>query len=195
MTTENLKTKEPYYVFTSIDGVLIDNDYVAYRHGPFAQYMENPILKDTSINALLSLLSNLEEKYDTRLIITSGRRNDLPACVEYLRQYGFNYDKPFYSTKYVPGKRGNKILNYMEESGKNPERKKSLSSLIDDLFSSSSKKFKNYVVIESELSKVNKQIPSSHIIKTNPRHKSLTQEQVDSYLTRIGLIKTESQPQ
>jgi len=184
----NLKTKESFFVFTAINGVLCDGKFALQKHGPFAKSIENPILKSSSVDALTLLLNTLEEKYDTKLIITSKRRNDLPACMRYLHDYGFNYDKPVFATKYEEGERGRKILNFMEDQGISPVKTRTLSNIVDSLFQTQTDKpFKNYVVIDSSLSRIKHFIPKSHIIKTNLKNESLTQQQVEEFLSQIGL--------
>ncbi len=186
--TYNLKNKEPFFVFTAINGVLCDGEFAFQKHGPFAKSIENPILKSSSIDALTLLLNTLEEKYDTKLVITSKRRSDLPACMQYLHDYGFKYDKPVFATKYEKGERGRKILNFMENEGIAPAKTRTLSNIVDSLFSAQTDKpFKNYAVIDSSLSRIKHFIPKSHIIKTNPRNASLTQTQVEEFLSQIGL--------
>ena len=194
MTKEKQKAKDVFYVFTSINGVLFDSKYVDSMHGPFAASIEDPILNPKSVSALLYLLETLEEKYDTKLVITSKRRRDMPACIEYLKHNGFYYNKPIFSTKYINGLRGKKIISHMEEDGQDPIRKKTISSLINSILNPNNKKFKNYVVIDSSYFKLFGQIPSSHIIKTDYKHQSLTIDQVQSYLESIGITK-EKQPE
>lgn len=179
--------KKPFYIFTSVDGVLYDFDFASRIHTYFMKDIENPILNKSSIEALDFLLSSLEEYYDTKLFITSHRRADLPSCIDYLKSYGFKYDKPIFATPLKNGTRGKKIIRSMQNDNLHPVQKTKLSTIVINFFNKidNNQKFKNYVVIDCNPSpRVTKHIPKNHIIKTNFTNASLRMSQVQDFLEK-----------
>lgn len=188
MESTNIK-KEPFYIFTDIDGVLFDNESAFYAHGPFLKDVSSPVLKHSSVVALNFLLETLEKKYDTKFIITSPRRKDLVSCMQYLNYNGLKYNKPIFATDFVSGPRGKKILNLMSNDGLVPKKKPSLKQFISNFFDKNLREnsFKNYVVIDSSLSHLKRLIPKEHIIKTNFNYAALSIDQVINFLNSIGI--------
>lgn len=178
--------KEPFYVFTDIKGVLSDQARILEEYGPYMERAKYPILEKDSIRALNNLLSSLEETYDTKLIITSKLRQYLPDCIEYLQKNGLSYDKPIYATEFKNGLRSEKIFDVMQKDGHAPEKRKTLKQLISSILQKAitDNSFKNYVVIDSSDS-LKKQIPKSHIIKTNMHGSPLRQYQINDFLESI----------
>lgn len=177
--------KQPFYVFTSIDGVLYDYESAARVHTCFFKNVDCPILNKSSIEALNYLLSTLEEFYDTKLIITSPRRKNMAECINYLKSYGLKYDKPIFATPLKKGKRGQKILNEMKKDNLNPTRKLTLSSFVEKLLTSTKDRpsFDNYVVIDCKPTpRISRNIPKQHIIKTDYNNAALSKSQVESFL-------------
>ncbi len=188
--------KDNYYVFVDISGSLTDFDYINHVHGPYAKNITLHALKPQSVNALDFLLEKLEEQYDTKLIITSNCRNNFVSCLMHLSENGLVYDKPIFATDFVPGKRGKKIVNFMEQKGeKDFKYPKIPTILLKKLFDKNNSDFSKYVVIDDTKSAISKHIPKSRFIHTNQSHQSLTQEQVENYLQSIGLLKQQIQPE
>lgn len=188
--------KKPFYVFLEVDGVLFDTKSNFHYHGPYYLDVIEPFLKPSSIDACNNLLKSLETEYNTKLVIISRRRCSMSKCISYIKHYGLKYDKPIFSTKFIPGARGKKIIDFMQNDGiNNIDKIPSLNDFINYIFSKSEtdEKFKNYVVINPTKHKIRFQIPNSHIIKTNPINNSLNQEQVDKFLKSINI--STSQPE
>ena len=180
----NNQPKEPFYIFAAINGVFFDMKSAGHIHGPFLKDIHYPIMKATSVQAFNKLLRELEEKYDTRLVITSRRRVNLPSCVAYLYHNGLQYDKPIYATALRNESRGKNILSYMIDENLSPAQKPTLKSIVTKLLNKAGadKKFKNYVVIDGYNANRLIGIPKSHIIKTDNKNESLTEQQVDEFL-------------
>lgn len=186
--------REQYFVFLDIDGTLIDFKYGQYIRGPFFNFGENTILNPESIDALNLLLESLEQKYDTRLIITSGRRNNLVSCVKNLYENGLNYEKAITCTPLTPERRGQKIIDCMMTSSfpKYPK----LQKLVDFILRRyADNGYKNYVVLENDASKIRYEIPPARRIMTNAKNKALQPEQVVKYLKANNLPLAEQEKQ
>lgn len=181
--------KRPYYIFMDIDGTLYDNIYANQIHGPYLQYIEKPCLNPKSINAINFLLQTLENNYDTKLVITSGHRNNMSMCLQYLYDYGLKYDKPIFCTDFVPGTRGKKIIDYLNKDGKKLLTYPRLKTIFARKLykKQDNQDFKDYVVIDDKKSIIRKHIPPERRIITNKEKQSLTMEQVIGYLTKIGI--------
>lgn len=179
--------KEPFYVFTAIDGVLFDAAFVQHVHGVFSNGIDEPVLKPTSIIALDSLLSQLEKTYDTKLILTSHRRTDLADCVHYLKFHNFKYNKPIFATRLGDGSRGDKVLDFIKDDGYDPKRQKSLGWFAEKILKKAEidGDFKNYVVIDKKSSALSTQIPQNNLILTDFNKKSLTGRQVALFMNYI----------
>lgn len=200
MENLNLQSKkERYFVFMDIDGTLWDYEYGEYYQGPFVYENPYPRLKSSSISAVNILLKSLEEKYDTMLVITSRKRENMPECIEYLKQYGLSYDKPILCTPFVyyaNKSRGEKIIDFMSDRNIKPERlrKKSLVNKVLNVFIS--KGSKNYVVLEDDYPLVKKSIPKRRLILANHNNRSLTIKQVKDYLKINNIqVKEDSSPE
>jgi len=180
--------KKPYYVFLDIDGTLWDASYRARIYGPFANVVQDPSLNPESIKAINLLLRSLEEKFNTKLVITSSRRENMTECVRYLSFNDLNYNKPIFCTSFEPGIRGDKIVSYMQQQGevgfKYPTLKNFISKI---LYSKKNEDFSNYVVLEDTRKKVRNQIPRSRIIYSNHNKQSITTDQVVDYLKANNL--------
>ena len=178
--------REQYFVFLDIDGTLIDLKYGQLRRGPFFKFGENSILNPESIDALNLLLESLEEKYDTRLVITSGRRKDLISCVNNLYENGLNYDRAITCTPFTQGRRGQKIVDFMMTSS-SPKYPK-LQKIVDFIMKRyADNGYTNYVVLENDVSKIRYEIPPERRILTNAKKKALQPEQVIKYLNANNL--------
>ncbi len=186
------ETRERYYVFLDIDGTLIDRAYGEKKLGPFFTFGPNTILKPESVAALNFLLSSLEEKYDTSLVITSGRRKDFSACVKHLYDQGLKYDKWITCVPFVHGRRGQKIIDHMMtcSTPKHPKLSKIINYLIGRYADHGAT---NYVVLEDNLDKIRFEIPPARRIMTNSKKQSLTMEQVEKYLIKNNILTTTKQ--
>ena len=173
--------REQYFIFLDIDGTLIDLRYGQYTRGPFFRFGENTVLNPESIEALNLLIDSLEQKYDTRLVITSGRRENLNECVINLYENGLNYDKPITCTPLVKGRRGQKIVDFMMTSSK-PRYPKAQKMLDFILRRYADYGYKNYVVLENDTSKIRYEIPPERRIITNAKNRALQPYQVEKYL-------------
>lgn len=183
--------KDPFYVFTDVKGVLSDQEKILEQYGPYLERAEYPILEASSVQALNNLLASLEENYDTRLIITSKLRKNLPRCINYLKSYGLEYDKPIFATEFKEGLRSEKIFDVMQKDGLSPARKKTLKQIISGILkrATEDKSFKNYVVIDRVSNTATRAIPKSHIIKTTSSE-PLNNLQVNKFLS---FLETSSQ--
>jgi len=186
--------KKPFYVFTSIDGVLFDYNYAKNVHGPFLRGNIQPVLKKESVEALNLLLSELEKNYDTKLIITSKRRRSLAQCLSYMRFHGFNYDKPIFATDIEKKTRGELILELMKKDGHKPRRNPTLKEFVLKQIkrAENDETFENYVVIDSMNENLSR-IPKNKIIKTDFKSESLNHNQVEDFLLSIKNEKLQMQ--
>ena len=182
--------KQPFYIFLEINGVLYDEKSAYDAHGFFYPVSE-PKLKSSSINALNFLIEKIEKNYDSKLIIISRRRKNLPYCISYIKYFGVKYNKPFFATEFTEGPRGKKILKSMNDDGLIPHKKPTVKTIISNLLTTAKddNSFKNYVVINPKSSKISKYIPKEHLIVTDRLRNSLTQEQVNLFLSSIGLLE------
>ena len=178
--------RDEYFVFLSIDGTLIDLKYGQYSRGPFFDFGENTALNPESIEAVNLLLESLEQKYDTRLVITSGRRKDLIPCVTSLYENGLKYNRPITCTSLTPERRGQKIVDFMMTSSlpKHPK----IQNLVNFIMRRyADHGYENYVVLENNTSKIRYEIPPKRRIITNAKKKALQPEQVIKYLKENNL--------
>ena len=178
--------REQYFIFLDIDGTLIDYDYGFKTRGPFFSFGENSVLNPESISALNMLIESIEQKYDTRLIITSGRRQDLRSCVRNLFDNGLKYDRPITCTPLEEGRRGQKIVDFMMTSSL--PRHPKVQKLVDFILKRyADHGYTNYVVLDNDVSKIRYEIPPARRIITNAKHKALKPEQVEKYLKTNNL--------
>ena len=186
--------REQYYVFLDIDGTLIDLKYGQRKRGPFFEFGENSVLNPESIEALNLLLESLEQQYDTRLVITSGRRRNFVSCVKNLYENGLRYDRAITCTPLTEGRRGQKIVDYMM-TGSTPRYPK-LQKAVDFILKRyADNGYKNYVVLENNVSKIRYEIPPERRIMTNANKKALQPEQVAKYLKANNLPIAEHENQ
>ena len=186
--------REQYFVFLDIDGTLVDLRYGQYRRGPFFSFGENSVLNPESIEAVNLLLESLEQKYDTRVVLTSGRRKDLASCVEHLYENGLKYDRAISCTPLTEGRRGQKIVDYMMTSSL--PRYPKLQKVVDYILRRyADHGYKNYVVIENDTSKIRFEIPPERRIKTNAKKRALQPEQIIKYLKANNLPIVEHEQQ
>ena len=178
--------REQYFVFLDIDGTLVDLKYGHYARGPFFRFGENSVLNPESIEALNFLLDSLEQKYDTRLVITSGRRKDLSACVRSLYENGLKYDRAITCTPLSEGRRGQKIVDFMMTSSmpRFPKAQKMVDFILRRYADHG---YKNYVVLENDISKIRYEIPPERRIVTNAKSRALQPYQVEKYLKTNNL--------
>lgn len=178
--------RERYFIFLDIDGTLIDLKYGQHVRGPFFNFGENTILNPESIEALNILIDSLEQKYDTTLVITSGRRKNLHQCVKNLYDNGLKYDKPITCTTLEDGRRGQKIIDHMmtSSSPKLPNIKKFVDFILRRY---ADQGYKNYVVLENDVSKIRYEIPPERRIITNEKKQALQPYQVEKYLKTNNL--------
>jgi hypothetical protein len=173
--------REQYFIFLDIDGTLIDFNYGQYVRGPFFSFGENTVLNPESIEALNLLIDSLEQKYDTRLVITSGRRENLHSCAKNLYDNGLKYDRPITCTPLTEGRRGQKIIDFMMTSSKSkhPTAKKMVDFILKRYADNG---YENYVVLENNVSKIRYEIPPKRRIITNAKCRALQPYQVEKYL-------------
>ena len=178
--------REQYFIFLDIDGTLVDFDYGCQVRGPFFTFGENTVLNPESIEALNLLIESLEQKYDTRLVITSGRRKNFPACARNLFENGLKYDKPITCTPLESGRRGQKIVDFMMTSSlpRHPKVQKAVDFILKRYADHG---YKNYVVLENDVSKIRYEIPPARRIITNAKHRALQPSQVEKYLKANNL--------
>lgn len=190
--TQQKNQKEPFYIFLGISGVLCNYQTLERFHGPFLPKINYPVLTKDCVTAFNYLLKNLEQKYDTKLIITSKVRKDLPACISYLHFHGLDYDKPIFATTFKDGSRSQKILEFMESENLTPLKKPSLKIIAKKLLTKAEQdeKFKNYLIINKKDFSLALNFPKSNIIQTKADTEGLTIEQVIKFLNSIN-IKTE----
>lgn len=183
------QTKQPYYVFMDIDGTLWDMEHATRVHGPFVPEIQIPRLKPESVAAINVMLENLEEKFDTKLVITSGHRSDMAYCVRHLKLNGLKWDKPILCTPFTPGKRGEKIVNFMMDEGQTRFTYPTIGNLFERILYTkrNNQDFKNYVVIDDNKKAISKHIPPERRIVTNKRDGALTFDQVINYLCKNGI--------
>lgn len=178
-----MQEKEQYFVFLDIDGTLWDMDYNSDRYSN-VHYVEWPKLKPGSIKALKTLLYSLEQEYDTVLVISSKRREDIDDCKEYLKANKFVFNKPLEKIE-SPSIicRGNSILNFMKNRGKAPFTYAESSNIFARLFSRiKDEDYKNYVVLEDEKHLLGNYIPKNRIIMSDHNKQSINLKQVEKYL-------------
>ena len=185
----NTQIKQPYYVFMDIDGTLWDKNYASFIHGPFVPEIQIPRLKPESVNAINVMLENLEERFDTRLVITSGHRSDMAYCVNHLKLNGLKWDKPILCTPFTPGDRGEKIVDFMINEGQTRFTYPTLGNLFSRILytQKDNQDFTNYVVIDDNKKLISKQIPPERRIITNKKNHSLSLDQVITYLCKNGI--------
>lgn len=178
--------REQYFVFLDIDGTLIDLKYGQHIRGPFFEFGENTILNPESIEALNLLLESLEQKYDTRLVITSGRRKNFVPCVKNLYNNGLKYDRAITCTPLTQERRGQKIVDFMMTSSlpRYPKLQKAVDFILRRYADHG---YKNYVVLENNASKIRYEIPPERRILTNEKKRALQPEQVVKYLKANNL--------
>lgn len=178
--------REQYFIFLDIDGTLVDFEYGQRVRGPFFSFGENTVLNPESIEALNLLIQSLEQTYDTRLVLTSGRRENLRACVRNLFENGLKYDRPITCTPLEPGRRGQKIVDFMMTSSM--PRHPRLQKVVDYLLRRyADHGYKNYVVLENDASKIRYEIPPERRIMTNAKKRALQPCQVEKYLKANNL--------
>ena len=183
------KQKPVYYVFCGIDGVLWDLDSGITVHGPYLSVIDNPVLKTESVQALNLLLRSLEKVFDTKLIITSKRRNDLASCAAYLSHNHLDYDKPLFATRFTEGLRGEKIIDFMQRESQDPVQAITLGDKLFEMIGrqKANGTFSNYVVLEDNQKVIKRHIPAERTIKTDFKHGALSTPQVVAYLINNNL--------
>ena len=189
---ENTNKKEQYYIFLDVDGTLWDNTWASQFYGPFTPYI-NPEtfigpLKSESVQALNFLISSIEKHHNVSLIITSKRRQNMPRCIEFLHNQGLTYDKPIFCTKYSSGPRGQKIIDYMTEQGETALSYQNKGFIERVLFNFANNDFKNYVVLDDNVSPLKKFIPESRMLLTNKEKQALTMKAVEKYLAKNHML-------
>lgn len=191
---EKTKTKENYYVFLDIDGTLWDAKFAYGIYGDIFNYISYPTLKKDSINAVNLLLRSLEEKFNTKLVITSRKREYMSECIDYLQKNGLKYDKPIFCLPFGETYRGARIVGYMQEQNNKPEHLSRPQNLFSKLLNAFIiKGSQNYVVLEDDFKLIKSSIPSRRLIFSNHQRKSITTKQVENYLktNKIPVAKNE----
>ena len=162
--------KEKFYVFSGIDHTLIGTDYLNTMYGPEGMRLGYIRTDRDCMSALNALLAGLEEKFDTVLVITSGKRENQSACLEYLKYNGLEYDKPIFFTKFIAGPRGEKIIDFLEEQGTTPLEFHKAPLYVKMLkYFKDNPDFNNYVVLDQSKPDISKYIPRSQYKKVNSR--------------------------
>lgn len=186
--------RDQYFVFLDIDGTLVDFNYGQRMRGPFFEFGENTVLNPESIEALNLLLESLEQKFDTRLVITSGRRKNFVPCVKNLYDNGLKYNRAITCTPLTQERRGQKIVDYMMTSSF--PRYPKLQKMVDFIMRRyADHGYKNYVVLENDASKIRYEIPPERRIMTNAKKRALQPEQVVKYLKANNLPIAEYEKQ
>ncbi len=120
--------KEKFYIFLDVDGTLFD---INYQHSVYADYkkkygmdfftdlktgqFELECIDPKCIKALNYLIDNLENHFDTQLVISSDVRKHMPPLIAKLKEKGLRYKKKIDNTpKIQNNKRGREILSYLE---------------------------------------------------------------------------------
>ncbi len=179
--------KEKFYVFSGIDHTLMGTDYLKKYYGKIGFRFGYVRTDKYCMETLNYLLESLEEKFDTVLVITSGKRENPGACLEYLKYNGLRYDKPIFFTKFVAGPRGEKIVDFLEEQGTTPLEFHKAPLYVKMLkYFKDNPDFKNYVVLDQPKAEISKYIPSSQYKKVNPRI-GLTLKDANSVLIQNGI--------
>ena len=183
------KSKQPYYVFMDIDGTLWDIESAHRVHGPFLSEIQFPSLKPESVTAINVMLENLDEKFDTRLVLTSRHRSSMAQCINHLNFNGLKWNKPILCTAFYPGPRGEKIVDFMQNHGERPFTYPTIKTLFGRILYTKrdNKDFKNYVVIDDDKKSISKHIPPERRIVTNKRNGALSLDQVIDYLCKNGI--------
>lgn len=183
MENKNFNKKQKYYVFLDIDGTLWDASTNFNYYGPNFGHIDFPKLSNRSIKAVNILLSSLENKFDSKLVITSERRNELKTCIDYLKHYGLKYDKPIFAIPYPTKiKRGKDIVDYMKSNGDGPIEYPNKNLFLKMLHSFKNNDYKNYVVLEDMKKLISGYIPKERLIFSNHNKRSVTIKQVEKYL-------------
>ena len=198
ITKQNEEQKPKFYVFSGIENTLVSKNFIkAYYSGMPGIYGD--IRPDpTCINALDYLLDHLEEKFDTKLVITSKRRISPDSCEHYLRLNNLQYNKPIFFTRYINGPRGEKIIDFLDREKATPLTYHTAPFYIRFLKNlKSNPDFNNYVVIDGKNRHFSKYIPHSQI-KIVSRATGFTLEDADKILYQNGITlapQTEVQSQ
>lgn len=179
--------KEKFYVFSGIDHTLMGTDYLNRMYGPEGMMYGYIRTDKYCMDTFNYLLESLEEKFDTVLVITSGKRENPNACLEYLKYNGLRYDKPIFFTKFIAGPRGEKIVDFLEEQGTTPLEFHKAPLYVKMLkYFKDNPDFKNYVVLDQPNAEISKYIPRSQYKKVNPRN-GLTLKDANSILIQNGI--------
>ena len=187
--------KEKFYVFSGIEHTLIGTDYLNDMYGPVGFRLGYVKTDKDCMAALNSLLAGLEEKFDTVLVITSGKREHPEGCLEYLKYNGLKYDKPIFFTKYVAGPRGEKIVDFLEAQGTTPLEFHKAPLYVKFLkYFKDNPDFNNYVVLDRPNPDISKYIPHSQYKKVNTR-KGLTMKDTADVLASQGIKLQLPEPQ
>lgn len=183
---ENEK-KEKFYVFSGINRTLMGDDYLDYYYGPFGVTYGYLKPDPHSMNALNALLELLEQKYDTKLVITSRRRENPTICENYLKTFGLKYDKPIFFTPLFDGDRGSKIVTFLESQNVSPLEYHKLPLYVRFFkYFKDNPDFKNYVVLDEKNSSMTKYIPASQFVAVN-RRKGLTIQDAEKITKAHGI--------
>lgn len=162
--------KEKFYVFSGIEKTLISQNFIDSYYSGLPYIHGDPIPDPSCMKALNYLIHELEQKYDVKLVITSQKRADPSHCENYLRSYGLDYHKPIFYTKYVNGARGEKIVDFLEESGAGPLTFHTAPLYVRLLKNfKDNPDFKNYVVLEGGHKRLSRYIPKEQIKKVDKR--------------------------
>lgn len=163
------ETKKPiFYVFSGIEKTLMGKDFINSYYNGHTHVHGFKYLDPDCVEALDYLLEKLEEKYDTRLVITSKRRENQRACEIYLKQNNLKYNKPIFFTKFVSGPRGEKIVDFLEQEGATPLAYHTSPLYVRLLkYFKDNPDFKNYVVLEGANKGLSKYIPKQQLKKIN----------------------------
>ncbi|MFW6008815.1 MAG: HAD domain-containing protein [archaeon] len=154
--------KKDFYIFLDIDGVLWDWPFLkkGIKNGSIKR---GGIVKDLNKNcifALNKLISNLNKKYNTHLVISSSWRLNMTHTIKTLYDHGLKYNGFIDRTKFLKSRiRGLEIKQYLN----NKVNKR------------------NYVVIDDETSDIYPFIPKEKVIKTN-LYQSLNNNHIKKYL-------------
>ena len=159
-----------FYVFLDIDGVMYDWDYITeeINAGRVKRGGIVKKLKPESVNALNYLVSNLEKRYNTQIVISSTWRNNLERAAEILKANGFECKNEITGTpiSLSPEKRGEEILEFLKE-----------------------KQNYDFVIIDDEMFDFKKHFSEDKIIKCEIYHSALSLGKVKNYLNKMHQIE------
>lgn len=162
-------TKENFFVFLDVDGVLWDIKYLKNKSN---DKDKKEVFNPKSIDALNYLIEKLELFYNVNIVISSfWRYTLLNRLIKILKRENLNYDKEFLATEktYYFNSRGKEISKFLKDKVNND----------------------NFVIIDNRNFDFDKYFDKKNIIKTNVKNMSLNKNLVDKFLDLYLKIKND----